>query len=269
MIKGFVVVCMTYTLLAFFFLTVREMIYHKSSGMMEPYNSSNTLISENVDSSKVPVLGNTSYAKIFRLQNDVISLRREHHYKVAMAFFKNYSAVIVCLILISCIGGLLLFVLINHGWAASSFTIKVLFLSFASSAVCFSLFSGVFSQQKNFEDNMLRYMNYTKAEMTLARQMSELSKKDYPQKPISKATLDTLYHPAISPSKKDSTLIIDTLSYFNRLDSLVLKNNETINGFTDYILSIDAGKMRNIGEVYQSLMDLKNMGKPDSSKHVP
>jgi hypothetical protein len=264
--KSFLVVLVTYSGLSILFFAVRGVIGSKATDAMEPYNNSNMLISKNINTAPIPVLGNDSYTKIFRLQNDVIDLRRSHHYKVAIAFLKNYYAVITCLIFISCIGGMLLFVLINQGWKESSYTTKVLFLALASAAILFSLFSGVFSQQKNFEDNMLRYMNYTKAEFTLARELNELSKQDYKLRQVSKKEIDPAYMPAGKPTLKDSTNVVDTIAYFKRLDSMVSRTNDILNGYTDYILSTDASKMRNIGEVYQSLLDLKNMGRLDTLK---
>jgi hypothetical protein len=260
LIKGFLAVTVTYTILGLLFIIVRGAIEAKSTSLMEPYNQSNAIISNTVSTSRIPVLENPSYMKTFQVQNEVFSLRRDHHYKVAMTFLKNYYGVIVCLIFISCAGGLLLFVLINQGWAGSTYTTKALFLSLATSAIFFSLFSNVFNQQKNFEDNMLRYMNYTKAQTALSQQISELSKMDYPKKAILKPEFVSTK----KPTYKDSLVVTDTFAYFVRLDSLVAKNNQTINLFTDYILSIDASKMRNIGEIYKSLMDLKSSGSPDT-----
>jgi hypothetical protein len=264
--KSFVLVSVTYMALTILFFLTRFIIGNKAAEAMEPYNNSNTLINKNINTADVPVLGNIAYTNIFKLQNDVIVLRRQHHYYVAMSFLKNYYAVITCLIFISCVGGMLLFVLINQGWAASSFTAKAFFLSLAAAAVLFSLFSTVFSQQRNFEDNLVRYMNYTKAEFSLAKQLTSLSKKDYPSKYVAKKDLDPAYKAAASPTKKDSVAIKDTISYFRHLDTLVARNHEILNTYTDYILTTDASKMRNIGEVYQSLLELKQMGNLDTTR---
>ncbi len=266
MIKASIVVFLAYLFLGAIFLSVRSIMAEKSDELMTPYNNSNMLVSENIISSTIPVLGDTAYSKIFRLQDNIITLRRDHHYQLAMTFFKNYYGVTICLMLISCVGGLLLFVLINKGWAGSSYTIKVLFMALASAAIFLSLFSGVFDQQKNFEDNMLRYMNYTKTEMLIAQQISQLSKKEFEMKPIPNPSLD--FSKIAKPTKFDSISIIDTLSYYRSLDSLISKNNNTINSFTDYIFTIDASKMSNISEVYQQLLNLKNMGNTDSTKQI-
>ena len=255
-VKAVITVCLTYVFIAAVFLTVRATIKGSSNDLMLPYNNSNTIIGNNINGAKIPVLGNDNYSKVLKLQEEVISLRRNHHYEVAITFFKNYYSVTVCLMIISCIGGLLLFVLINRGWAGSSYTLKVLFLAMASTAIFLSLFSGVFSQQKNFEENMLRFMDYTKAELKLSQQISELSKEDYPM--IWKK------HPS---APKDSTWVVDTIIYYRSLDTLVAKNNSTINSLTNYFFSIDATKMRNMSEVYGALLDLKNMGKSDSTRN--
>lgn len=262
--KGFIMMVTTYFFLGLLFLAVRFTINEKAKEVMVPYNQSNTFISDFVSKTNVPELGKSTYTKVFNLQNEILTLRRTHHNEMALGFLKNYMAVLTCLIVISCIGGLLLFILINNGWAKSSSSVKGLFLSLASAAVCFSLFSGVFDQQKNFEDNMLRFMNYTKADMSLARQLSELSKISFPKRQVSKKYLDLNFKPAKPLTAADSVFITDTAGYYNKLDTMVAKNTETINNFTDYVLTIDASKMRNIGDIYQSLLALKNMGRSDS-----
>ncbi len=266
--KSFLVVVVTYVALSVLFYSTRAVIGNNAANAMEPYNNSNALISKNINSADIPVMGNNSYTNLFRLQNDVIVLRRQHHYTVAMAFLKNYYAVITSLIFISCIGGMLLFVLINQGWEKSSFTTKALFLSLASAAVLFSLFSNVFSQQSNFENNMLRYMNYTKAEFSLAKQLTGLSKQDYPAKWVPKKEIDSGYKPTKTPTLADSVQLKDTISYFRQLDTLAARTNEILNAYTDYILTTDASKMRSIGQVYQSFLELKNMGKPDTTRRT-
>lgn len=265
-VKSFIIICITYSCLSILFFTIRFVISSKAIDAMEPYNNSNLLITKNINEARVPVFGKEAYTKIFKLQNDVIALRREHHYQVAITFLKNYYAVIICLIFISCIGGLLLFVLINQGWEKSAYTTKVLFLGLASAAVLLSLFSNVFSQQRNFEDNMLRYMNYTKAELTLARNLNELTKEEYPYKWLSKKDFDEKYQPGKPPSKRDSICLKDTFAYFRQLDTMIARTNDVLNNYTDYILTTDASKMKNIGEVYQSLLDLRNMERKDTAK---
>lgn len=263
-IKATLIVFFTYASLLFIFMLVRFIMGGKSDQLMLPYNKSNKIITENISNANIPVLGDSDYSKVLKLQDNIINLRREHHYQLSMIFFKNYYGVTVCLMLISCIGGLLLFVLINRGWSGSSYSVKVFFIVFATAAIFFTLFSGVFDQQKNFEDNMLRYMNYTKAELLISQQLSELSKKDYPKKTIADPAKD--FSKISAPNKYDSIPVVDTFSYYKFLDSVIAKNNTTINGFTDYILTIDASKMKNIGDVYQTLINLKSMN-TDSTKH--
>jgi hypothetical protein len=125
----------------------------------------------------------------------------------------------------------------------------------ASTAIFLSLFTGVFSQQKNFEENMLRYMEYTKAELKLSQQISQLSKGDYPR----------IWREKPAPAK-DSAWFIDTIVYYRSLDTLVAKNNNMIENLTNYVFSIDATKMQSMSEVYRTLLDLKNMGKADSTR---
>ncbi|MEI9810305.1 MAG: hypothetical protein WDO16_21885 [Bacteroidota bacterium] len=253
LIKGFLIALLTYLIILIIFHIVRIIISDKSGELMSPYNQSNVSIGNNINDAQIPVLGNENYSKVFKLQREIIDLRRSHHYQVSMAFFKNYYSNTVCLMLISCIGGLLLFALVSKGWKDSSYTLKVLFLVMASAAVFISLFTNVFSQQKNFEENMLRYMDYTKTELKLSQQISELSKKDFPEK-------------LKLPVTKDSIMIVDTLTYFRNLDTLVARNNATINNLTNYIFSIDAAKMKNMGEIYQALTDIQKIGKSDTAK---
>lgn len=253
-VKAFLTVTCTYLMMLIFFLSIRAFISMKSHELMSAYNNSNDIIGKNISTTKISGLGNDNYSKILKIQGEVVNLRRQHHYDVAMTFFKNYYSVTVCLMIISCIGGLILFVLINRGWAGSSYTLKVLFLAMASTAIFLSLFTGVFSQQKNFEQNMLRYMDYTKTELDFSQKISELSKADYP----------TLKKPL--PVGTDSIWVIDTLKYHRALDTIVARNNSVINKMTDYLFSIDADKMRSMTQVYKELLDLKNMGKTDSSK---
>jgi|GEM_PF-2552335 len=254
-VKAFLTVGGTYMLMLIFFLLIRTFIASKSQDLMTSYNNSNDVIGKNINTAKISGLGNDNYPRILKMQEEVVNLRRNHHYKLAMTFFKNYYGVTVCLMIISCIGGLILFVLVNRGWAGSSYTLKVLFLALASTAIFLSLFTGVFSQQKNFEENMLRYMDYTKTELIFSQQISELSKQDYP-----------MSWKKSSPLAKDSVWVIDTLNYHKSLDTLVAKNNAVINKMTNYIFSIDADKMRSMTQVYKELLDLKSMGKSDSTK---
>lgn len=251
-IKAVITVCLTYLLHIAIYQTARWVMAERASAAMTPYNDSNTEIGKFIKTTGIPVLGNETYSKAFRLQEEIISQRRTHHYGVAMMFLKNYYAINFCLILISCMGGLLLFVLINKGWSDSSFTLKVIFLSLASLAILLTLFTNVFSHQKNFENNMVRYMDYTKAELKMAQQVSELSKRDFPY-------VTEKAEPA------DSLNMVDSMMYFRHLDTLVARNNNIIHGLTNYILSIDASKLKGMNEIYQSLLELKNAGNSDTT----
>lgn len=251
-IKAVITVCLTYLLNIAIYQTARWVMADRASAAMAPYNNSNTEIGKFIKNTAIPVLGNETYTRAFRLQEEIISQRRSHHYDVSMMFLKNYYAINFCLILISCVGGLLLFVLINKGWSDSSFTLKTIFLSLASLAMLLTLISNVFSHQKNFENNMVRYMDYTKAELKMAQQVSELSKKDFP----------TLKKEVTSG---DSTMVTDSMKYFKHLDTLVAHNNSIIHGLTNYILSIDASKLKGMNEIYQSLLELKNTVRTDTT----
>ncbi len=254
LIKGFLFAAFTYFFIFLLFIFLRAGISRNSTRLMHPYNLSNSKISENISTATIPVLGNVNYANMLKLQQQVIELRRGHHYNVSVAFFNNYYSNIISLMVLSCVGGLLLFSLVSKGWKESSYTLKILFMVITSAAVFISLFTNVFSQQKNFEENMLRYMDYTKTELELAQQLSELSKEDFPQKQKYPGTKDTI------------TTVTDTLKYFRSLDTIIARNNITIKSLTNYILTIDASKMKNMGEVYKELADLQKVVMADTAK---
>jgi hypothetical protein len=95
-------------------------------------------------------------------------------------------------------------------------------------------------------------MDYTKAELKMAQQVSELSKRDFPY-------VTEKAEPA------DSLNMVDSMMYFRHLDTLVARNNNIIHGLTNYILSIDASKLKGMNEIYQSLLELKNAGNSDTT----
>lgn len=105
-------------------------------------------------------------------------------------------------------------------------------------------------------------MNYTKLEMLVAQQLTQLT-KGYPKKLILNPLFDISKK---RPLRIDSILVTDTTSYYRNIDSLIVTNNIMLNSYTDYILSIDASQMRSIGEVYQSLLNLKNGSAADTTK---
>jgi hypothetical protein len=251
--KSMIASCLTYLGVVILFFIVRLVIADRSTELMHPYMASNGELATYIDSVKLPRLPTDNYYKIFHLQKDIVSKRRDHHYGVAMTFFRNYYSASFCMIVISCLGGLILFVLINRGWAQSPYTLKVIFLTLASCAVFLTLFTNVFNHQKNFEDNMLRFMDYTRAELIMAEKMSELTKQDFPKK-------------WVKPGMTDSFQVNDTMAYLNSLDTLVARNNVTINNLSSYLLSIDVSKLRNMNDVYQNLLDLKNIGKMDTTR---
>lgn len=88
LIKATIIVTFTYLFLILFFFCIRIIMVYNSSALMEPYNRSNEFIKANIDSAKLPDITNDSYNKLFKLQNEVISLRRKHHFQVAMTFSK-------------------------------------------------------------------------------------------------------------------------------------------------------------------------------------
>lgn len=231
------------------FLIFRGLIGNKSNRLLKDFRYSNEKVTQFISQSQIPVMGYAIYDRTFRLQDSVITLRRDHHYRVAMMFFKNYYAITICLIFIYCMGGLLLFYLVHVGWKASVYTVKVVFLTLCVGAVCLNIYTAVFDQKKNFDTNMMRYMNYSKIEMDIANQITNLSKKDYP----------TIKDTVFGPKKEIKSVSVrnDTQLYLQKLDTILAKNHILLDRFTEYVFSMDASKMKNMKQIYQALLEMK------------
>jgi hypothetical protein len=236
-VKAAVAFAFTITFAFSIFYAINLFIKSKTHMLMSPFLEANKSVSSFIDSAKIPVLGYLQYERKIKLQADVIQKRRKHHYNTSVVFFRNYYALTICLMILYCCGAVLLFFMVNRGWANCPFTVKVVFITTSAIAVFFNLFANVFDQKKNFEANMLRFMNYSKAEMKIACQLTELSKRDYPV--------------------NDKTKEVDTLAYLRQLDTLTQKNSKIIDDYTEYIFSIDASKMKSMVEVYRQLIEMR------------
>lgn len=240
------------------FLVIRCVILSNSNGLLKDFRNSNQKVTQFISDSKIPVMGYDIYDRTFRLQDSVITLRRDHHYSVALMFFKNYYAVNICLIFIYCLGGLLLFYLVHVGWKDSVYTVKVVFLTLCASAVCLNVYAAVFDQKKNFDTNMMRYMNYCKMEMDIAGQFTRLSKEDYPK------IRDTVF--VRKGVIKSIATRNDTFAYLQKLDTILEKNHALLDRYTEYIFSMDASKMKNMQQMYKAIMEMKETPGKDEEK---
>jgi len=206
---------------------------------MEPYKESQVLINNYIDSLEKPANMQGKYFDVFRTQHKILSTRKKHYLHLGVIFFSNYYGVIILLILFSCVGGVVLFLVANQGWANASITLKALFLAIALIVAFCGFFPTVFKQQENFDENLKSYMSYTKAEVNIINQLCKLNS------PYFAAALDTNQRPA--------AWVIDSSVYYRQLDSMITLNETVINNLTNYVLNINAKEVKSMADVYRMI----------------
>lgn len=218
-----------------FFITSSQM---NRQGMqaMQPYGQSQDVINKYLDSLKRPKTLEEKYFHVFKTQQKILALRKSHHLELGIIFFRNYYGVLILLMIFSCIGGVVLFLIANQGWTNASITLKSLFLSLALLVTFFGFFPTVFKQEQNFSENLKTYMSYTKAELNIVDQLSKLDN------PLFAAKKDT---------GKPAQWIIDTAEYYRQVDSMITFNDNGINNLANYVLNIDAKEIKSMGDVYR------------------
>lgn len=222
---------------------------------MEPYNQSQAFIDSYFKKLERPVHLPEQHFNLFRSQQKIMSMRKNHYVELSRVFFRNYYGVLILKMIFSCIGGVVLFLMINRGWKDSSVTLKAGFLGIVMVITFCGFFPLVFKQEQNFNDNIKMYMDYTKAEVNIIDQLSRLSH------PLFAHVRDT-----VKDDKGNSQVVFkpDTMTYFNRVDSMIAFNNSELNKLTNYILTIDAKEIKNMGDVYR-VMQQATTGSSDTS----
>jgi predicted PurR-regulated permease PerM len=238
--------------LLLFFVTSAQM-NRQGTKAMQPYDQSQELINKYLDSLKRPGMLEEKYFHVFKTQQKILALRKSHHLQLGIIFFRNYYGVLILSMIFSCIGGIVLFLIANQGWANASITLKSLFLSLVLLVTFFGLFPTVFKQEQNFNENLKNYMSYTKAELNIVDQLSKLDN------PLFAAKKDTSFKPA--------KWIIDTAEYYKQIDSMVTVNDNGINNLANYVLNIDAKEIKSMGDVYRMLNN-NSMPRPDTIKPI-
>jgi len=220
---------------------------------MRPYVKSQDFINQYMGSLKKPDHLPEKYFNVFKAQQKIMSIRKEHYLHLSNVFFRNYYAILVILMLYSCIGGVVIFLVMNKGWKDSSIVLKALLLSIIMVVTFCGFFPSVFKQQANFDENIKYYMNYTKAEMNIIDQLSRFENPLFPQKPI----IDTT-------SKKVIGFERDSIAFFRSVDSSLSVNNKNINELTNYLLTIDAHEIKSMGDIYKIISN-STAGNSDST----
>lgn len=243
--KSIIVFATVVATATFVFLFSHWQMGNVAETMMRPYEHSQKLIQEHLDSLPKPALLTVGQFKTFKTQQKILAARKAHYLELSSLFFRNYYGVLILTMLFSCIGGVVLFIVINKGWGATPPPLRALFLAILMVVTFCGFFPSVFKQQENFNQNIGSYMNYTKAEANIMGQLS---------------SLQNIRSYTISETKKindkDSVLMrLDTIRYLKDADSLINLNTATINNLTNYILTIDAREIKSIGEVYKTIMN--------------
>lgn len=236
-----------------FFITISQ-INCQGRKAMEPYANSQRLINEYMDSLKRPERLQAKYFAVFKAQQKILSLRKDHYLDLGIVFFRNYYGVLILLMFFSCIGGVVLFVIANQGWLKASASLKAFFLGLAMLVTFSGLFPVVFKQEDNFNENLKNYMSYTKAELNIVDQLSKLDN------PYFAATKDSINGKPV--------WVVDSVAYCNRVDSMITINDVAINNLTNYVLNINAKEVKSMSDVYRSLINMVQSGH-DSLKLTP
>jgi hypothetical protein len=219
----------------FCFTIVNMKMKCQAADLMAPYLKADELISKRIAAVKRPVLLSEADFSTLSLQYNIMNTRKKHYLDLAVIFFKNYYGVTVILMLLSCIGGIVLFLIINKGWSQTGTILRTIFTMLLVTASFFGFFPAVFKQEDNFNANMKYYLEYTKGELKVLQSITQLETAAIAQVTDSTGSL-----------KKQ---------YFQLKDSLINDNYKLINNLTTYVLTMDLSKIKSINEISQSLID--------------
>jgi hypothetical protein len=240
-VKGGVVFVFNLLIAAMIFVTSFTQMGNVANDLMKPYKEADVLINRYIDSFERPACLEKKYFDAFKKDRSIVNTRKSHHLEASIIFFRNYYGVLIVLMLLSCTGGIVLFVLINKGWANAGIELQSFFLSLVFCVAFYGLFPSVFRQDDNYNKNLEQYMAYTKMELTVTRQLSYLSLQ-------------------CNNSKEDSI----TKKYNLKVDSILDLNTQEINRLASYMLTFDASKIKSMSEVSNMVQELLN--RADSSK---
>ncbi len=191
------------------------------------------------------------YFILFKAQQKILNLRKQHYLHLGIIFFRNYYGILILLMFFSCIGGIVLFVIANQGWLKASPSLRAFFLALALLIAFCGLFPAVFKQEDNFNENMKNYMSYTKAQLNIIDQLSKLSN---PYFAVKRDTINNIY-------------ITDSISYFNKVDSIITINDIAINNLTNYVLNINFKEVKSMSDVYRMINN--NLQNGEDSIKIP
>lgn len=253
-IKAIIVFAVTIAFAGIIFLLTLCQMSREADKAMRPYIKSQEFINRYLDSLKKPAYLPEKYFTVFKGQQKIMSMRKDHNLRLSKTFFKNYYGVVIVLMLYSCIGGLVIFLLVNKGWSGSSIILQALFLSIVMVVTFFGFFPSVFKQQTNFDENIKYYMSYSKAEINILDQLSRLENPMFPQKPL----IDTA-------TQKTIGFGADSSAFFRTVDSMISVNNKTINDLSNYILTIDAKEIKSMKDIYKVISN-SSAGNIDSTE---
>jgi len=223
----------TLLLILIFFEIILFGVNGMSGKLMDPIYQSEKTLDNSIISLKKPAVLTTAYFTVFKTQYEIMRLRKEHHLKLAIVFFRNYYSVLILTMFISCIGGVTLFVMINKGWTNAGITLQSFFLSLVCATTYLGFFPLVFKQQDNFGENMQYYESYTKAQLNIYHQLVSL------QNPKFQPLTDSL---------KIAGNAVDSANY-HLVDSLIARNGVVLGELTNYVFSIDAKQVKGIADV--------------------
>jgi hypothetical protein len=250
--KCLLIFCITTLLIGVFFLFNLILIDYQAKKVMDPIERSDVLMEQSIDLLPRPAYVPLTYFQVLKAQQQIMKERKSHHWKLASLFFRNYYSILFLTIILSCVGALVLFAVLNKGWSDAGITLQAFFLTIATALAFVGFFPVVFKQQDNFANNMTYYENYSKGELVIYNQLSGLQNPFKPEK------------------EKDQTgdvRMSDSNMLYRRLDSLVKVNNDCLSSLTNYVLSIDADQAKNI-TINNVLRQLQSFQKPaaDSTK---
>lgn len=254
--KAVVVFISTVSFATVIFLFSSLQMNNEAKTAMKPYLESQEYIQAYLDSLQKPAFLPEKYFTLFKAQQKIMSIRKAHHLDLSKVFFRNYYGILIVTMLFSCIGGIVLFLLVNKGWNGSTIVLKTLFLAIAMILIFCGFFPLVFKQQENFNENIKYYMNYTKAELNV---IDQLSKLEHPLFPVKQ---DSVKVNGRFDSFKDSP---DSVTFFKRIDSMITNNHNTLNNLTNYVLTIDANEIKSMGDIYKVISN-SSLGNTDSLK---
>ena len=254
-IKALIIFVTTIICAALIFLVVTTQMNCEAKKSMAPYAASQSEINKYIGSLKRPPHLDEKYFTTFKIQQRIMDLRKGHHLHLSFLFFRNYYGVLILTMLFTCFGAVVLFVLVNRGWAFVSKPMKALFLAIVMIITFCGFFPLVFKQHENFDENIKYYMNYNKAEMNIIDQLSRLENPLFPKI----RAIDSV------DGKPPVGYMPDSVSFYKMVDSMINVNDKTINELTNYVLTIDATEIKSMGDVYK-MMNNSTTGNFDSTK---